>query len=240
MWRVLYRTNAFETKLEMTFLPKRKNIYWFIFLGVITIFYCIITQTSFFLSTVLLSGIICVSLTAIGIKEAYLVGLYNSVSYSWIAFQNGLYGEVGLNILFYLPTGILGYIMWRKKTKNGIVIMQKLSFKKRLILILASVCSIAILGKILSLIPSQNTPFIDATTNILSIFATILMMWRYAEQWLMYITLNIVTIAMWIVRWQSEGYAGDAMIFMWSLYLVNSVFGFIVWSRGSATKLKTA
>ena len=223
----------------MIFSFKNKNIYWFILLGVITLFYCFITKTPIYESSVLLSGIICVSLTAIGIKEAYLIGLYNSFSYAWIAYENGLFGEVGLNILFYVPTGIIGYLMWRKNTKNGIVNMQKLSLKNRLLVILASVISIGILGQILSMIPSQNTPFIDATTNILSIFATFLMMYRYAEQWIMYITLNMVTIAMWFVRWQSEGYAGDTMLFMWSLYLVNSIFGFIIWRKGSVGKLQT-
>lgn len=223
----------------MTFFRTNRNLYWFILLGGITLLYCIITQTPVFLSSVLLSGIVCVSLIAIGVKEGYLIGLYNSFAYAWIAYQNGLYGEVGLNILFYVPTGILGYILWRKKTENGVVKMQKLSPKNRLLVILASGVSIILLGNILAFIPSQNTPFIDATTNILSIFATFLMMYRYAEQWVLYITLNIVTIIMWFIRWQAEGYAGDSMIFMWSLYLVNSIFGFIIWSKGSIRNLQT-
>lgn len=68
---------------------------------------------------------------------------------------------------------------------------------------------------------------------MLSIVATFLMMWRFKEQWALYILLNVVTIAMWIVRFRAGGAAGDLMILMWSLFLLNSLFGFWRWHVGS-------
>jgi nicotinamide mononucleotide transporter len=42
-----------------------------------------------------------------------------------------------------------------------------------------------VLGLVLAMNPDQNTPFIDAATNVLSIIATFLMMWRFKGQWLL-------------------------------------------------------
>jgi nicotinamide mononucleotide transporter len=68
---------------------------------------------------------------------------------------------------------------------------------------------------------------------VLSVVATFLMMWRYKEQWLLYILLNIVTIGMWFLRFRAGGAAGDLMILMWSLFLLNALFGYWRWHVGT-------
>ena len=73
---------------------------------------------SVFDATVSLSGILCVGLIAVGRREGYLIGLYNSLSYSILAYDNGLYGEVYLNLLFFVPTGVIGYVMWCRHTRQ--------------------------------------------------------------------------------------------------------------------------
>lgn len=183
--------------------------------------------------TVFLSGILCVGLTAVGRREGYLIGLYNSLSYSVLAYGNGLYGEVYLNLLFFVPTGVIGYVMWRRHTmKDNTVAMRQLIWLQRLVLAAVCVACTAGLGEVLSLNPNQNTPFIDATTNVLSVVATFLMMWRYKEQWMLYIVLNMVTVVMWTLRFLAGGAAGDLMVLMWSLFLLNAVFGCWRWHAG--------
>lgn len=188
----------------------------------------------------MLSGILCVGLIAIGRREGYLFGLYSSLSYAILAYGNGLYGEVYLNLLFFVPTGVIGYLMWRRHvTKDRSVVMRKLGWNRSLLLAAFCIVSTLGLGLFLSLNPMQNTPYIDATTNVLSVVATFLMMLRYKEQWLLYILLNIVTIAMWLMRVAAEGQAGDLMVVMWSLFLCNAIFGYWRWHRGSVGGLTT-
>ena len=190
--------------------------------------------TSIFDATVSLSGVLCVGLIAIGRREGYLVGLYNSLSYSILAYGNGLFGEVYLNLLFFVPTGVVGYVMWSRHTRqDSTVEMRQLGWTQRFaVAAVCIVCTVG-LGLLLGLNPRQNTPFVDATTNVLSVVATFLMMWRYKEQWLLYVLLNIVTIVMWFLRFRAGGAAGDLMILMWSLFLLNSIFGFWRWHVGT-------
>ena len=218
----------------LTATDNRIDLAWVALLVGIGSAISLVLATCVFDFTVFISGILCVGLTAIGRREGYLIGLYNSLSYASLAYGNGLYGEVYLNLLFYVPTGIIGYIMWqRHTTHDNTVAMRQFSWLPRVVItLICVVCTIG-LGMLLRLNPNQNTPFIDASTNVLSVAATFLMMWRYKEQWLLYIVLNMVTVFMWILRLIAGGNAGDMMVLMWSLFLLNAVFGYWRWHLGA-------
>ncbi len=210
------------------------DVVWLTIMGVVGAVFCLLLSENVFDATIFFSGIICVGLIAVGRREGYLVGLYNSIAYSILAYSNGLFGEVYLNILFFLPTGVIGYLMWARHTgANHVVQMLSLSWAMRIAVALVCVVSTIGLGKLLGLNPNQNTPYVDASTNVLSVVATFLMMWRYKEQWVLYITLNILSVAMWVIRFRAGGNAGDLMILMWSLFLLNAVFGCWRWHVGS-------
>ncbi|WP_027672312.1 nicotinamide riboside transporter PnuC [Rheinheimera baltica] len=199
-----------------------------------------ILATTIFDMTVFLSGILCVALIAIGRREGYLIGLYASLSYAVLAYSNGLYGEVYLNLFFFLPTGVIGYMMWRRHSlENKTVAMMKLTWFMRFVIgTLCVVCTLG-LGLFLGLNAKQNTPFIDAFTNVLSVVATFLMMWRYKEQWLLYIGVNIVSIIMWALRAADGSESGDLMVLMWFLFLLNAIFGCWRWHVGENNKAIT-
>jgi nicotinamide mononucleotide transporter len=111
--------------------------------------------------------------------------------------------------------------------------MRALDLKWIILTLLICLLSIAGMGYVLALNPLQNTPYIDATTNVLSIIATILMMYRYREQWLLYILLNVFTVLMWGIRTANGSSEGPLMIVMWSAYLINAGYGYWNWSRGA-------
>lgn len=217
----------------MTLEALRRGRYdrlWLAFLVVAGGLLSTFLATSVYDATVLLSGVLCVGLIAIGRREGYLIGLYNSLSYSILAYDNGLFGEVYLNLFFFVPTGVIGYVMWSRHTRQDRTVeMRQLGWPQRFMIAAICIGCTVGLGFLLELDPRQNTPFIDATTNVLSIVATFLMMWRYKEQWHLYILLNIVTIGMWYLRFRAGGAAGDLMILMWSLFLLNALFGFLRW-----------
>ena len=213
---------------------KSRDRAWLAFLLVTGVALSTYLATSVFDATVALSGILCVGLIAIGRREGYLIGLYNSLSYSILAYVNGLYGEIYLNLLFFVPTGVIGYVMWCCHTRqDSTVEMRQLGWPHRFLVAAICIICTAGLGALLGMNPRQNTPFIDATTNVLSVVATFLMMWRFKEQWLLYILLNVVSIGMWFLRFRAGGAAGDLMILMWSLFLLNALFGYWRWHAGA-------
>jgi nicotinamide mononucleotide transporter len=199
---------------------------------VVTIF----TKDSLLNYVILVTGIFCVVLAAKGNIWNYAFGLVNSLGYAYVSYTNGLYGDLGLNILFFVPTNIIGFFMWQKHLGRDSVEMRGLKLLHQVYTFLVCAVSIAVLGFALSQIKTQNTPYIDATSTILSIVATFLMMWRYKEQWLLYIVLNIVTIVMWAIRLANGSTDGTIMILMWTAFLINAVYGYVNWKKGSEMK----
>lgn len=213
------------------------NLYEIIWLSVFCLaaLYLAITKNTNLLGlSTFLTGILCVLLAAKGNIMTYVFGMINTFAYAYISYVNGFYGETGLNILFFVPMNILGFLFWKKRLQNNIVEMRRLSNAHIAWLIFSCILLIAVLGWSLSLIKSQNSPYIDATTNILSIAATFLMTWRYREQWLLYIILNVFTIIMWVIRTLQGSSDGLMMIIMWIAFLTNAVYGYYLWTKKTA------
>jgi nicotinamide mononucleotide transporter len=206
---------------------------WLAFFSLFAIYITIKTEDSLLNFTALITGILCVVLAAKGSLWTYIYGMVNSFTYAYVSYENGLFGDMGLNLYFFVPMNIIGYIMWKNKMNESTVLMRKLTIKILFLTIIASAIGCFLLGYYLSKIQGQNTPYMDATTNVLSIVATFLMVLRYKEQWLLYIVLNIVTIAMWFIRWQAGSGDGPMMVLMWVAFLINAVYGYYKWHQGA-------
>ncbi len=161
-------------------------------------------------------------------------GMYNTFGYAYLAYTNGLFGEVGLNLLFFVPMNVVGFVMWKKHLRgNQQVSMRQLDIRGLVKVAAICVAGSGALGYGLSLIEGQNSPYIDALTTVLSIVATILMVRRYKEQWLVYIVLNVFTVLLWVIRTADGSPDGLLMIVMWSAYLVNAIYGYYTWNKGA-------
>ncbi|MGZ9585811.1 nicotinamide riboside transporter PnuC [Paenibacillus marinisediminis] len=212
------------------------NLYemvWLALFSSVAIVLTVLTKDSLFGFTVFFTGVWCVMLAAKGNLMTYVFGMYNTFGYAYLSYTNGLFGEVMLNLLFFVPMNVIGFIMWKKNQQGGKLTMRQMNIRGVLMVILACVIGSAGLGFGLSFIPTQNSPYIDATTTILSIIATFLMVRRYKEQWLVYIILNIFTVLLWIIRTIDGSPDGMLMIVMWSAYLINAIYGYYNWSKGA-------
>ena len=173
-----------------------------------------------------ISGILCVVLCAKGKKSQYIWGVINVIGYVIIAWINKYYGEVMLNAIYYLPSQFIGYYLWNKHINkdNDKVEGNKLNLKKSIILVVLCLIGIFLYKEVLGLL-GGNKPLLDSASTIISIFANLLMMLRYREQWLLWIIIDAITVIMWMV-------AGDfIMVTMWSVYLVNAFYGYYNWSK---------
>ena len=195
-----------------------------------------------------ITGMICVILVAKGRISNYIWGIINVALYGYLAFSWGLMGEVMLNWGYFLPMNFIGWYFWIKNKDKSQIDMVKtivLNNKQRMYWVLVSVVLIGAYGTLLSILHTlpfsktlriieNPTPFIDATSTILSILAMYLMVRRVAEQWTLWIVVNSVSIVMWtIVIINSSQDLGNAlsMLVMWSAYLINSVYGQINWFK---------
>ncbi|CAH1056255.1 Nicotinamide riboside transporter PnuC [Paenibacillus pseudetheri] len=209
------------------------EIVWLVLFTSIAVAFTFISKDSLFGFTVFITGVLCVVLAAKGNLMSYVFGMYNTVGYAYLAYINGLFGEVMLNLLFFVPMNVVGFYMWKNNRQDGNLSMRQMNLKWLFLVVAVCVIGCLLLGIGLSFIPGQNSPYIDAITTVLSIVATFLMVSRFKEQWLVYIVLNMFTVLLWVIRMLEGSGEGVLMIVMWSAYLVNAAYGYYNWNKGA-------
>ncbi|WP_113929476.1 nicotinamide riboside transporter PnuC [Bacillus sp. P14.5] len=182
-----------------------------------------------------ISGMLCVFLVAKGKISNYYFGIVQTATYAYISYGYGLYGETMLNALFYFPAQFAGIYLWSKhKVKDDIkgedVQIKSLSNKGWAYTIVSSIILVILYGILLKALGGKSI-WIDSSTTILSIIAQILMLKRITEQWLFWIAVNILSIALWVTALVTQGGNDLSMLVMWTAFLVNSVYGYVNWRK---------
>lgn len=183
------------------------------------------------------SGMICVVLVAKGKISNYLFGFIQASTYGYIAYTYGLYGESMLNLGFFLPIQFVGFYVWYKHKNNkeesvqGEDIYSKRLTKKGWLWVVGSFIVGAILyAELLFLLDAQQVR-IDSMAVVLSVIAQILMIRQYAEQWIIWIIINVLTITLWVLTLKESGGTDYHMVVMWSAFLANSIYGYVNWLK---------
>lgn len=178
-----------------------------------------------------ITGVWYVILTGKGKRSSFIFGVLNILTYSYVAYQVKYYGEVMLNMLYYLPMNFVGWFVWKKYMDNetGEVIKRSLSKKKSIIIYGATLVGIFVYGLILDKMGGK-LPYIDSISTVISVTAQILSIWRLKEQWILWIVVNSVTIFMWGVNF-SHGRENVSMLLMWGMYLLNAIIMYVSWNK---------
>ena len=175
-----------------------------------------------------ISGVISVVLCAKGKISFYFIGFVQTISYLYLAWTNAFYGEVIENV-FYLVTMVWGIFLWKKnmqKNEDGTsdVKAKKFNWWQWFFSIVLTFIVTVIMGYILDSIGS-NQAYLDAATNVMAIFAQLLMIWRYREQWLWWVVIDVICIIMWfnVGNW--------SMVAMYIAWTINAIYGWYNWSK---------
>lgn len=178
-----------------------------------------------------LTGAWCVVLTGKGKVSNFLFGIVNVVLYAYISFQAKFYGEVMLNLAYYLPCSVIGLFVWGKHVdaQSAEVEKESLSLKGALIVYPLTALGVIVYGFVLKAL-GGSLPFIDSMSTVLSVVAQILCLKRLAEQWIMWIIIDAVTVVMWTYDYMN-GAEHIATLLMWMVYLLNAIFMYVKWRK---------
>lgn len=175
------------------------------------------------------TGVICVILCGLGKVSNYFFGTINVILYAIVAYKARYYGDVMLNVLYYLPTNIWGWILWEKNIdrQSNTVYKRRMTLKQDIILLIVSVVSVFGYSYVLKLL-GGNLPIVDSMSTVFSVIAQVLMIKRFTEQWVIWIVVDVVSVIMWFAALFAEG-ASIAMLLMWSVYLGNAIIMYVKW-----------
>lgn len=217
-------------KSEMSGWGKYERIIFpLIILGIIVISFILKDSKIALISAI--CGISYTILAGKGKISCYAFGLTGTMCYAYISWQNQLYGNLLLYMLYYFPMQIFGVFKWKQHlNKNtGTVYKTKLSYKERVLYFIISALLTVAFAYILYLLKDAN-PIIDAITTIFSITGLILTIKRAIEQWYLWAVVNTLSVTMWVEAY-INGSNCFATILMWSVYTVLAVYFLHTWKK---------
>lgn len=189
------------------------------------------------------TGAMTVVLTTFGKLSSFFWGIINCVLYGLFAFAYGYGGDAQLNILFFLPMQFWGIYNWKDNIdeEDKDTVMSRSLKKSGLFFSLISTLIlfagfyfeipkfVEAIGSEYLFYDNNSARIIDCLTNAFSIVAQILSLYRYWEQWVLWISVDILQITMY------AGVAGFGInfniLFMWGLFLINAIFGLYFWIK---------
>lgn len=175
-----------------------------------------------------IAGVLSVVLCAKGRLAMYFIGFVQNFTYTALAFQNQFYGEV-MEQVFYIATMIWGIFVWKanmEKNDDGTesVMTKKFTPVQWTLSIIGTVIATIAFGYFLEGIGSAQA-YTDAATNVMALFAQLMMVRRYREQWIWWLVIDVFCIKMWFV-------AGNwSMVAMYIAWTINCIYGWYNWSK---------
>ena len=155
----------------------------------------------------------------------WLAGIIMPAIYILVYYRAGLYADSGIS-LYYLIAGIYGWIVWlRHSEKKEARQIQKTPLKLILPLGLVFVIAFLLIGKILVEFTDSTVPWLDSFTTALSFIAMWMLTYKYLEQWLVWIVVDVVSCGL---------YSYKDLYFtavLYGLYALIAVFGYLKWKQ---------
>lgn len=163
--------------------------------------------------------------------KVWIAGLFMPMISMWVYYRKGLYADFGMNI-YYLLMAVYGYLVWTgflssgkdKKDKNPLPIRHT-PLGVWLSVAAATVIIWVAIAVFLLNATDSTVPWADAFTTAGSITATWMLARKYIGQWIVWLAVDIVCVALYIYK-GIYPYA-----FLYTLYCVIAVLGLRKWCR---------
>jgi nicotinamide mononucleotide transporter len=153
------------------------------------------------------------------------MGIISTIAYFIVFYQQHLYAQAVIQIIFILQ-GVYGWYYWGKnKTKKPFFISQKRFTYDMMILVL----SVVFLTHILAVKTDNPQPAYDAVTSMLSIYGTWYLAKKNMYGWIMFLIADFFFIVMFVQ---------EKMFWSAGLYVILLILAFnglLKWSKNIST-----
>lgn len=196
---------------------------------------------------------ICVYLAIKHNQWTWFFGALGVVLFGYLFLQYALISDAALQLLFFLPLQVVGFIMWRraaKKSDNALVV--KAMKPRTFVLVGVAIAVLTVLNgyvmatygmAVLSWLNTVVTPlglsvpvaaaafpYADAFTTWMSIFAQILMIAKFRENWVLWVTMDVAAIFIYFAK----GLVVTSGLYVG--FLVLATMGGIAWYKNYAAQ----
>lgn len=157
----------------------------------------------------------------------YPFGMAMVALYVAVFFEAKLYGEAGLQVFFFVAQG-WSWVLWLRAAKTGgesddRVPVRVLSNLSRVVWLTATAALALNLGWVMHRFTDASLPYADTAIAGASIAAQILLAFRRIENWVLWIAVDVASIAVYVHKdlWATAG--------LYVVFLLMSVLALREW-----------
>jgi len=204
-----------------------------------------------------ITGVTNTVLSANGSIWTFLFGLIDVVCCSIVYLDSGIMGTFALHAFYFLPMQFIGFWQWRKRgagdriegedgrSEEAKVKASRLTGMQWSYVLGAFVVGTTVAFFILRAVDAAQLRagaidgvdnakiLLDASVVVLNILGQVLMSFAFAEQWYVWILVNIFSILLWTNRLVSPEATSYTMVMLvkYIFYFVNSLNGLRIWLK---------
>ncbi|MEG2240108.1 MAG: nicotinamide riboside transporter PnuC [Alistipes sp.] len=155
----------------------------------------------------------------------WVVGLIMPLVHGVLYYQAGLYADTSMQV-YYILAGLYGWLVWHNAPKHSKQ-LQISHTPLRLVplLVVAYALVHLVLYIVLSEFTNSTVPFWDSFTTALCVVAMWMLSRKYAEQWLVWLVVDVVTVGLYIYK--DIPYTAG----LYALYSTLAVVGYLRWRK---------
>ncbi len=155
----------------------------------------------------------------------YPFGILMVILYAKIFYDYKLYSDALLQV-YFLAIQIYGWWYWlRGRDTDGLILVERLQARSYPLYAAIAVAGVATLGTVMDQLTDADYPYWDASIAILSVLAQFLMSRRRLESWVLWITVDLLAIALFWIK----GLEPTAALY--AVFLVLATTGLVAWWR---------
>lgn len=156
----------------------------------------------------------------------WVAGIIMPAIYVFVYYDVGLYADVGISVYYVLAAGY-GLVVWKRGHKKEKKELPVTRVPGQVLLPLFFVFTVAffVIAWLLIHYTDSNVPWADSFTTALSIIGMWMLARKYAEQWLVWIGVNVVSCGLYVYK---DLYFTSVL---YGLYAVIAIFGYFKWVR---------
>lgn len=196
------------------------------------IFYQNLLATTWFEIVAVAFGILSVWFARKANILVYPFGIVSVLIYVYICFFANLYAHMSIN-LFYFIMSVYGWYNWTRKGQDQKVLpISWNTQKEQWVAVIAIVAAYGLIFLLIWLFKHDDleyirsfVPYVDSFTTAVFLIGMLLMARKKVENWLCWITGNLVSIPMYF----TQGLVLTS--FQYVVFLILAVLGFIEWRK---------
>jgi nicotinamide mononucleotide transporter len=170
-------------------------------------------------------GVVSVWLSVRENVWSWPTAIVNTALYVLVFRDARLYADMGLQVV-YIAISLYGWYHWlHGGTGDGVLRVSRIRRRELLYLPVLAVAGTLTIGTLLGRYTDAALPYLDSGLTVCSLIAQWLMTRKVLENWMLWVTLDVVYVGLFIHR------ALYPTALLYAVFLVLAAMGHVQWTR---------